>query len=461
MADISRSIIDTLIAEAGGEGEESMRRVAETILNRAAVRGLTPEQVVAQPYQYTGYSNPGPLARQAQQNEAVRAIAEQAYRTALEPGDPTGGADHYYAPGSISQPSWARSMTPTGSYGGHNYYASRPIPPGEIPNAVGTALSVVPTPRVSPNPVTMSPDISLMRNPLMSSSARSAQVRQPQQYASDLALSGNPNVVTPFFTPNGAASRMPTDFVATTTARGLGSLTPDALPPPYPQSMSPQIASLRARDQNLQMALNQKYPPTPLPPLPPSGQNNTAALNSAARRAALLANQSAIERNAPRIPQSYAGQERSPNIRNARLTTPAIVQPTNVALNQAPIRVVAPARQAPFPVTASAGLQASRLAPRTLAPAPLMPSASVQAARIAPVQQVAQNSSSVPLRIVVNGAGSYGGQPMTPVQSLQSQGLSPSDAYALANQRAAEAARERAGLSSSSGSDWFRSVTGG
>lgn len=173
--EISNAIIDTLIAEAAGEGEESMRRVAETILNRSAIRNLTPEQVVQQPHQYTGYSNPGPGAVRSQNNPAVRAIAEAAWRTALQPGDPTGGADHYYAPGTISQPSWARGMTPTGQYGGHNYYSSRPIPPGEIPNVVASALSVT-QPRVAPTPASQSPDLAQMRNPIMSSSARSAQV---------------------------------------------------------------------------------------------------------------------------------------------------------------------------------------------------------------------------------------------------------------------------------------------
>lgn len=430
MADVSKAIIDTLIAEAGGEGQESMRRVAETILNRSAIRGLSPEQVVTQPYQYTGYSNPGPLARQAQNNPSVRTAAEAAWQLAMEPGDPTGGADHYFNP-NVVQPSWARSMTPTGSYGGHNYYASRPIPPGEIPNMVGTALSTVPAPRIAPNPVTISPDLTLMRNPNMSSSAQQAQVTRHisagagSPIADNMAITGRTNPVTPWLTPQGAASYAPVDFVPTTTARGLGSLTPDAVPPPYPQSMSPQIASLRARDQDLQMMLNQRYPPTRLPPLPPSGQNNAALTNSAARRAALLANQSSVERNPSRPPQSYAGQERSPNLRNSRLVTAPIVQPTSVALNQAPIRVVNPVRQAPVPVMASSALQASRLAPRPAAAAPLVAQAAL------PVQ------TRAPLRVVVNGAGSYNAvpqpQPMTAVQQYQSQGLSPSQAYALAN----------------------------
>lgn len=56
-----------------------------------------------------------------------------------------------------------------------------------------------------------------------------------------------------------------------------------------------------------------------------------------------------------------------------------------------------------------------------------------------------------------NGGGSSG---MTVVQALQGQGLSPSNAYDMANQLARERARENAGKSNSS-SDYFKSVTGG
>lgn len=65
MADLD-DIINTGIAEAYGEGPEGMRRVFETILNRSAIRGITPGEVVRQPNQYTGYFAPGPAAVAAQ-----------------------------------------------------------------------------------------------------------------------------------------------------------------------------------------------------------------------------------------------------------------------------------------------------------------------------------------------------------------------------------------------------------
>lgn len=409
MADISKAIIDTLIAEAGGQGEESMRRVAETILNRSAIRGLTPEQVVQQPYQYNGYSNPGPLARQAQNNPAVQAAAQAAWQTALQPGDPTGGADHYYAPGTISQPSWARNMTPTGSYGGHNYYTSRPIPPGEIPNAVGTALSVTPS---APNPVTMSPDLRLMRNPAMSTTASSQQATPyPANQSLDMLI-----------------RRSPGTTIATIPTSNIGQ--------PPTTTMAPSV---------------------------PFNQNGNA-YNEAARRAALLAN------------QSYVGMEAGGQLRNARLNPGVAAQNYSIAAN-GPAGLTRTQYAAlgnpglggplaPIPAIMSAGLSSRRNGP--LAPSSPLQTA-VQAARTlarplqapAPIQQAYMSTSS-PMRIVIDGANYPSGtSALTPVQTLQNQGYSPSQAYDMANQLARERARENAGMSSSSGSDWWDRVTGG
>lgn len=160
MVDFPRDVIDTLIAEAYAEGPEGMRRVAETIINRAAIRGLTPEQVVRQAHQYTGYEHPGSDAKRAQQSNKARTAAEAAWDLALQPGDPTGGADHYLNPNQAN-PSWASKLPSTGSYGNHKFFASRPIPPGEIANVVGTLTDTVPP--VAPMPVTSSPDLQQMR----------------------------------------------------------------------------------------------------------------------------------------------------------------------------------------------------------------------------------------------------------------------------------------------------------
>lgn len=407
MADeVSKAIIDTLIAEAAGQGEESMRRVAETILNRSAIRNLTPEQVVMQANQYTGYSNPGPGAVRSQKNPAVRALAEAAWRTAMEPGDPTGGADHYYAPGTISQPSWARGMTPTGQYGGHNYYSSRPIPPGEIPNTVATALSVTPIPRVAPSPVTISPDLAQMRNPIMSSSARYAQVTPSGNVPLPRNRPSAPDIVTPTM----ASLARPASKVNATRAVDMIAATQNPVTPRL-TAAGDDIYSYHIPDMTPTTVTGGigSLTPTParvrLPELPPSNvaqaatRPTPAQVNDAARRAALTVNQSNVERALPaqapgaanmrsrdsvanvalgqRVAQQIGPAFSQPGYVPTRLLPNSIVQPNNVTRNQPPIQIV-PSRgptlpiagnRAPIPMAASS----RPLAPITTRPQPAMP----------------------------------------------------------------------------------------
>lgn len=250
-------LIDTLIAEAAGEGPQGMRLVAETILNRSAIRDLSPAEVVRQPYQYTGYAHPGPAAAQAQKNPQVRAAARAALELAMQPGDPTGGSDHYYAPGTIAQPYWAGSMTPKGQFGGHAFFASQPLPPGELPE-VATLLDVVP-----PQPhVTPSPDMRLMRNPAMSASAAPPPLPRPRPRdntipGADLALSGRTNPTTSRMTDDGTVlNPFFSDLTRTSIVGGMGSLTPGR-EPPVPASPFQRVT---ARNTAL---------PSMLPPLPP------------------------------------------------------------------------------------------------------------------------------------------------------------------------------------------------
>lgn len=486
MADeVSKAIIDTLIAEAAGQGEESMRRVAETILNRSAIRNLTPEQVVMQANQYTGYSNPGPGAVRSQNNPAVRALAEAAWRTAMEPGDPTGGADHYYAPGTISQPSWARGMTPTGQYGGHNYYSSRPIPPGEIPNTVATALSVTPTPRVAPSPVTISPDLAQMRNPIMSSSARNAQVTPTGNVPLPRNRPSAPDIVTPTMAslarPAGnvnatravdmiAATQNPVtprltaagddiysyhipDMTPTTVTGGIGSLTPTPARVRLPE-LPPSNIGQPPITRSVQSV---PFTSTPTSSMP---RPNSAQINDAARRAALISTQGNVERAVPAARpigsassninnqrSEQLGQRVATNI-PARLSPGVAAQAYDVALNgpagltrqqfsALPLGGVVPAT----PQLANVPLPRVR---------PDMPPVAVPR----PQQSPPIMAQSAPLRITVNGANSYSAQQMTPVQALQARGLSPSAAYESANAsaRGAPSVEDRVRGETSSGS---------
>lgn len=148
MADLD-DIINTGIAEAYGEGPEGMRRVFETILNRAAIRGLTPGEVVRQPSQYTGYFAPGPAAIAAQKDQLAREAAQAAWELALRPGDPTGGADHYHA--DYVSPYWAAEMPGTGSFGRHTFYTSQPVPEEALAGLLTPQTRDVPLPRARPS----------------------------------------------------------------------------------------------------------------------------------------------------------------------------------------------------------------------------------------------------------------------------------------------------------------------
>lgn len=144
MADID-DIINTIIAEAAGEGEEGMRLVGEVIRNRSRERGLSPGDVVRQKKQFTGFSNPGPAAKKAQDNPAIRAIAEAAWEASAGPDDPTKGGQFYWNPEGVEamtgkrDPYWADDEDKFGrmTSGGHVFLlgpgAQGGVPPVPAP----------------------------------------------------------------------------------------------------------------------------------------------------------------------------------------------------------------------------------------------------------------------------------------------------------------------------------------
>lgn len=151
-------VLKTLLAEAYGEGPEAMRRVAEVILNRAAARGMTPEQVVREAHQFTGLTQPGAEARKTWSDPKALTAAQAAWELAQQPGDPTNGSDHYHT--KAVSPGWASKMPSTGEYGSHMFYASRPIPPGDLPQVASLVDTV---PRPAPLPATAAPNLAAMR----------------------------------------------------------------------------------------------------------------------------------------------------------------------------------------------------------------------------------------------------------------------------------------------------------
>lgn len=167
MADITQDVIDTLIAESGGEGYAGLVATAWAMQQRAAARGQTLDQVIRSGFD--GYTNPGSGSRKNQQNPTLRAQAERILQgvTSGTIPNPVPGADHFLS-GDV-MPDWANKMRLVATVGGHRYYASGNvpqraygplIPPGELPE-VATLTDTIPIRGV---PVTASPDLQALRN---------------------------------------------------------------------------------------------------------------------------------------------------------------------------------------------------------------------------------------------------------------------------------------------------------
>ena len=137
-------LVNTVIAEAGGEGPEGMAAVAHTIRNRSERRGQDLGAVVRAPKQFEGYEAPGPDSLKAQRDPQLRATAEQILSDVLSGTlpDPTGSADHFHA--AYVSPKWASAMPQTTKIGGHIFYDS-----GQKP-----ARDAVATPETGPVPET-------------------------------------------------------------------------------------------------------------------------------------------------------------------------------------------------------------------------------------------------------------------------------------------------------------------
>lgn len=258
-----QDVINTLIAEGAGEGQEGMRRIAETILNRAEQRGISPAEVVRQRSQYTGYSAPGPAAVRAQSDPAAISAAQAAWNLAQGPDDPTMGANHYFNP-NVVRPSWANAMTPTGQYGNHAFYTDRERV----------------QPRQAPTPATPSIDMAQMRRisaPSQLIPDSFSRVSRPRRtLADEIGMSPIPGgqQQAPLFdaayderTGQMRLTREPIDSQGMAVGRSRE-------PAPTPATMSPQVATRRATDPVLQAELNARYPAR-LPDLSPPSMGPT------------------------------------------------------------------------------------------------------------------------------------------------------------------------------------------
>lgn len=481
-------LVRTVLGEARGEGMDGMEAVAAVIRNRTNSGQFPndPAAVALQPSQFSVWnSGAGGGKTDYNKNSDLYRRAEQAVERVFsgQVPDRTNGALYYHTP-AVS-PNWADEANQYGTtrLGNHIFYNGRPTPPGEIPNQVASLQDTTPPPRVAPNPATISPDLSLMRNPIMSSAARTAQVTpplpQPRPVSPmDIARAPGTTVATiptsmrpgqsqiERITPMPSArdiAMAPGQTVATIPTSGIGQ-------PPATRTVPSVPYTLQPTEREIAQA-----PGTTIATIPTTGTPSASQINSAARRAALTANQSNVERNLPPVPTAIqATAQTAPRAMNIgsrdsvantalgqrvatqmapafnqpsfipdRLVPNPIVQPSFVPLNQPPIQVVpspisAPRRVAPIPM--AAGM-------RPLAPA-----------RMAPQAMPRMAAQASPLRVTVNGAGSYSAprpQPMTPIQSLMAQGMSQAQAYNALTQRAPtleDRVRGSTGLSSSGAS---------
>lgn len=452
-------LVKTILSEARGEGSDGMAAVAHVIANRANSGQFSsdPAAVALQPNQFSGWrtgeggNNPNQFQPGTRQYNQALQIIDNVFSG--QTPDPTNGALYYHTP-AVS-PSWSGAVNRYGTnqIGNHIFYNGRPTPPGEIPNQVASLTDTV-APRVAPTPVTSSPDLAMMRNPVMSSSARTAQVTPPLPQRRpvspmDIARAPGTTVATiPTIARPGQSqiervtpsareiASAPGVTIATIPTTGIGQPPSTRVVQSVPNPMQPtarEIAEARG---------------TTVATIPTASPSQ---VQQAARRAALTANQSYVDRSTP--PASNAApmamnMGSRDSVANAALgqrvaaqTAPAfnqpagwtptrlapnpIVQPTNVQLNQPPIQVVP---------------NVSQQAPRRVAPTPMAASARPLALAAPAVAQ-----AQAPLRIVVNGGNQVASalatqpvapQPMTVVQALMAQGLSPSQAYDAANARA-------------------------
>lgn len=356
------------------------------------------------------------------------------------------------------------------------------LPPNEIPNMVGTALSVVPTPRVAPTPETMTPDLALMRNPQMSSSARMAQVTpplpQPRPVSPmDIARAPGTTIATiptsmrpgqsqiERITPMPSAREI---AMAPGTTIATIPTTPRASLPSLPRSVPGQSQIERTMPSAREIA---SAPGTTIATIPTSGIGQPPAtrtvpsvpytLQPTAREVAqapgvtvatipTAPTQPMNMRSRDSVANAALGQRvatqmapafNQPSFIPDRLVPNPIVQPSFVPLNQPPIQVV------PSPLSSAVPLPRRR---------PMTPIAPVQRVAPQPMPRMAQAAS--PLRVTVQGAGSYNAprpQPMTPIQSLMAHGMSQAQAYNALTQRQPtleDRITGRTGLSSYSGS---------
>jgi hypothetical protein len=461
MADLTPQQLDvlarTVLGEARGEGQLGMEAVAHVLANRANSGQFPsdPAKVAQQPNQFSawnsgaGGNNPQQFSPNSQPYQTAQQIIQSVFGGASP--DPTNGALFYHNP-SVN-PSWANSVNQYGTtqIGNHIFYNGRQQP----------------TPV---NPATQSQDMALMRNPIMSQSARDRQVTPyPQDQSLEMLM-----------------RRTPGETIGTIPTSGIGQPPGTRVVQSVPMGGDGSAYAQAARRAAL--GANQSYVErNPGVNRTQSQQGSAQQVNDAARRAALTMNQSYVERSpravTPQEEQTEIGRmldiyqhggptrtsmnalERLPQVtgltpRPSMTTnagTPIMVGSAGNAPTPMPYEARPGGKVAPIPM--GANMRPTGNLP--IASSPLAGGVRGGAPMQAPLP-IAAGGGSGATRIIVDG-GNVAPAPvsLTPVQQYQSMGLSPSQAYDMANQQAAASAYQNAYGKEDTRSDWFKSVTGG
>jgi len=109
--------------EARGENLIGQTAVAFVTLNRVESRKWPDsiDEVVYQPYQFS-WTKAAPVVTDFEAFELAARIALLTLAGCLD--DPTGGADHYYAPERAATPAWARRFTKVARIDGHVFFTA-------------------------------------------------------------------------------------------------------------------------------------------------------------------------------------------------------------------------------------------------------------------------------------------------------------------------------------------------
>lgn len=431
-----QDVINTLIAEGIGEGEEGMRRIAETILNRAEQRGISPAEVVRQRGQYTGYSAPGPGAIRAQRDPASITAAQAAWNLAQGPDDPTGGANHYWNPGIVS-PSWAGGMQSLGTYGNHAFASDRPI----------MAQS-----RVAPTPASVEDRVTARNT--------AQPIVTPLQSALDQYVTRERNRVTPAPVEDRVTARNTaiarTDALNDAARRASLSANQsyvgqDRSAPrsafngdPGTPASGPVVASIPSRPQTLlqQSAVGsppttRTVPTTTVRPMASAAKNIADARSEQAAQRAVGRAPIIPDRLSPSpagLPALYGSM--TPQ-QVSQIGVPSLAPPAVTPMRNAPTQMVAPViapRSAPVP------FQRPAVAPIMATSVPMAAPRPIQAPLMASAQQIPQ--------IVVRGSNQIA-YPLPKPQSITNQqrlnnardAVSQSGDNSVGNQRDAAEAR--------------------